>query len=128
MDISGQTQTPQPPPAFFGPFLKISKQRSAERAKAAGKYREPTMTVDGIEYLFYTEANGSTNFRPVRKDDEWVAIGEGAGGPAAGTRPIKRRYSGGLEIPTDISGFGEYYDTNARDRSGNGGGADKTSE
>jgi hypothetical protein len=124
MDISGQTPTPKPPPASIIPFLNLAKKRSEERMKATGKYRPSTMTVDGIEYVFYLEEDGRTNFRPARKEDEWVAIGGGG----EGARPIKRRYSGGLEIPADISGFGEYYDTNARDRSGNGGGADKTSE
>lgn len=125
MDISGQDQpvsVPKPPPAYIIPFLDLAKKRSEERAKAQGKYKQPTMTVDGIEYVFYLEEDGRTNFRPVRKEDEWTAIGGG------GVKPVKQRYSGGLEIPRDISGFGEYFDEDARDRGCDGSGNDKTPE
>ena len=133
MDISGQVCVsvpplgegltgPKPPPAFIIPFLDLAKKRSEERAKAQGKYKQPTMTVDGIEYVFYIEEDGRTNFRPVGKEDEWNAIGGG------GVKPVKQRYSGGLEIPRDISGFGEYFDEDARDRGCDGSGNDKTPE
>ena len=122
MDISGQpVSVPKPPPAFIIPFLDLAKKRSEERAKASGR-KQPTMTVDGIEYVFYLEEDGRTNFRPVGKEDEWNAIGGG------GARPVKQRYSGGLEIPRDISGFGEYFDEDARDRGCDGSGNDKTPE